>query len=98
LTPWADARPTWRAWALSEVRVSINRIPPQAAPEAEFQTAAAMARQDWGRFEQELPILPLREVEPGRYEGKMVIPDRKEPLQVEYSPSKGLRFSPRPSG
>jgi CRISPR-associated endonuclease/helicase Cas3 len=95
LVPWADAAPAWRAWALSEVRVRRNRIPPEAAPMPQYEAAATRVRAEWGRFEQELPILPLEEISTGCYEGELVVGDRSGSRQVKYSVVEGLAYPPR---
>jgi CRISPR-associated endonuclease/helicase Cas3 len=92
LAPWSDASPAWRAWALSEVRVRRNRIPPDAAPLPQYELAAAAARREWGRFEQVLPILPLVAMSSVDYEGEMVRRDAVQLLRVRYSAAEGLVF------
>jgi CRISPR-associated endonuclease/helicase Cas3 len=92
LAPWATVQPAWRAWALSEVRVRANRIPPNAAPSHEHAAAADVARRDWGRYEQDLPIVPLREVAPGTYQGALVSLDWASPIHLRYSLAEGLAY------
>lgn len=92
LVPWADVKPSWRAWALSEVRVRANRIPRQAVPLPQYRDAAAAVRSDWGPFEQGIPLLPLLETSAGQYTGALTVDSRKDPLRLEYSATEGLRF------
>jgi CRISPR-associated endonuclease/helicase Cas3 len=92
LMPWAKADPIWRAWSLSEVRVRMNRVPPNATPPPEHAGAAEAVRRDWGRFEEHLPILPLQEVTPGTYEGTLVAPGRSRAIHFRYSPAEGLSY------
>jgi CRISPR-associated endonuclease/helicase Cas3 len=90
LAPWADVQPTWKAWALSEVKVSASRVPLDAAPLPEHAAAVERARNEWGRFEQELPLLPLAEVAPGCWQGALVLPNRDATIHFEYSSHGGL--------
>ena len=96
LVPWAQARPEWRAWALSEVRIRSIRIPPGALPPPEHSAAAAAARSRWGRFEQDLPLLALSQVpeEPGVWRGCVQRPREGDWVQVRYSASQGFAFEP----
>ncbi|MEJ7812323.1 MAG: CRISPR-associated helicase Cas3' [Gemmatimonadaceae bacterium] len=93
LTPWAsDERPVWKAWALSEVRVSAKRVPPGCAPEARYEGAVAAARMEWGRFEQELPLLPLEQVVNGVWRGRLIHPRKRTVLTIRYTAAEGLAF------
>jgi CRISPR-associated endonuclease/helicase Cas3 len=94
VTPWSDSAPAWRAWALSEVRVRANRIPPSAATPPEYAAAAEAARRDWGRFEQDIPILVLHAAGPGPLEGALSAPNRGPPIRVRYSEAVGLTYAP----
>lgn len=93
LAPWADADAPWEAWALSEVRVRRTRVPLDAAPVAGFAAAADAARSTWGRFERELPVLPLEEKSPGVWQGELLRPGRK-PIRFGYTTASGLSFEP----
>jgi hypothetical protein len=93
LAPWATVRDAPRkTWALSEVRVSMRRVPPTAAPLPMYRAAADAARAGWSTFERDLPILPLVAVGPNMWEGTLLIPDRETPLRLRYSPTDGLSF------
>lgn len=92
LVPWADVRPAWRAWSLSEIRVRRNRIPSEAAPLPQHEAAAAEARREWGRFEQDLPILPLHKLSTERHEGVLVVPDGQREIRLCYSVADGLIY------
>ncbi len=92
LAPWADEPVPWRAWALSEVRVRANRVPQHAAALPQYEAAAAAARSQWGRFEQELPILPLSAAGEGAAAGEMLVPDGKGSIEALYSIADGLVF------
>jgi len=78
-----------RAWALSEVRVYSYMVPPGSQPRIEFSSAASRAKEYWGRFEKDLPLLPLVETSNGEFAGSMVAPDGKD-INVRYSASTGL--------
>jgi CRISPR-associated endonuclease/helicase Cas3 len=93
LAPWAEgAIPPWKAWALSEVRVRSTRVPADAAPAPEYAARVAATRAEWGRYEQEIPILPLAECaeEPGVWCGVLYSAERKTPVQARYSAANGL--------
>ena len=91
LVPWADSDAPWKAWALSEVRVRATRIPRDATVTGEFAAAAEAVRATWGRFERELPLLPLIERETGMWEGYLMRADAK-PVWVRYSVALGSCF------
>lgn len=93
LTPWAkDEGPAWKAWALSEVRVRRGRVPPGSEAPAVYAAAVAAARAEWGRFEQELPVLPLIEVAPSEWRGEMTRPDGRGAVVIRYTEGEGLAF------
>lgn len=96
LVPWAAADTPWKAWALSEVRVRRTRIPPDAAPAPEFAAAAEAARGTWGRFERELPVLPLVEDGAGTWRGELLRPERRGVIPVCYTTTAGLAFGAAP--
>lgn len=94
LEPWESrAGSPRKAWALSEVRVSAARVPFGSMPPAAHWDAADAVRAEWGRFEQEITVLPLRAV-PGRsgvWQGELVRPDGQA-VQLCYSREEGLVF------
>jgi len=65
VVPWAAEGhpdlPPWQQWALSEVRVARRRLPEGSAPPPELLATVAATRQMWGRWEQEIPLIPLSE-------------------------------------
>jgi CRISPR-associated endonuclease/helicase Cas3 len=90
LRPWAHdgELAEWKAWALSEVRVSGRRIPFDAAVLPEFTGQASALRATWGRFEQGIVLLPLAQ-DKDRWSGGLVKKDGNV-LSFEYSTSDGL--------
>lgn len=97
LLPWAESEgPGWKAWALSEVRLRAGRVPFGSTAGTQFETAVAAARQEWGRFEQEITVLPLVERAgcPGMWEGTIVRPDGRE-VPIAYTLTEGLDFLER---
>lgn len=95
LDPWVRTDgPPWKSWALSEVSVSARKVPPGSVPEARYAVAVTRARSEWGRFEQEIPVLPLEPSGPGRWRGTLTLPNGKL-RAVAYSEDEGLSF---PSG
>lgn len=93
LAPWATGDgPRWTRWALSEVRLSARKVPFGSAAPAEYAVAVDAVRADWGRFEQEIPVLPLVEREPGEWVGQLVRPDDGRVVRVRYSAERGVEF------
>lgn len=91
LAPWCTDPIPWKAWALSEVRLSARRVPAGSTEPAEFAEAARGVRTSWGRWEQEIPILPLVTHPDGRVGGVLVRPDGTR-VGVGYSPAEGLAY------
>lgn len=77
LAPWVEApdRVAWKSWALSEVRLSAWKVPLGSTAEARYDAAVARARADWGKWEQEIPVVPLVEAAPGEYRATLTRPD-----------------------
>lgn len=93
LEPWARSDgPAWKVWALSEVRVSARQVRPGALAEATYRVAVDTVRSQWGRFECELPVLPLVEAEPGIWRGVLEYPDRGRPVSARYTVAQGFEI------
>lgn len=95
LEPWAQVAPgdpAWKPWALSEVPLSFRQLPPGTREPDAFAAAAANARKSWGRFEQDIPILPLIETGTGEWSGAVTDGSARE-RPLAYSRALGLRFS-----
>ncbi len=92
LLPWTGAEESWKAWALSEVKVSARRVPFASKPEPLLAQAVGEVRAGWGRFEQEVPILPLVQSEAGGWSGALRRPDGRV-LPVTYTEERGLAFA-----
>lgn len=97
LEPWADADdagafPPWKRWALSEVRLGSHRIPREAVAGKEFDAAVASARSKWGRYEQEIPVLPLVAGDGDVWTGVMFFndSDKIDIIDIRYSKTEGL--------
>jgi len=94
LAPWADGAsedaPSWKPWALSEVRVPALYIPSDAEPNLSFSTPIASIKQAWGKYEQGIPILPLVAGEDGIWVGNLTTPQRDRTIRVVYSRADGL--------
>ena len=94
LVPWATMDgPAWKAWALSEIRLSARKVPFGSTATAGYDVAVDAARAEWGRFELEITVLPLVESDaiPGEWYGELVRPDGRE-VAVSYSARDGLQF------
>jgi CRISPR-associated endonuclease/helicase Cas3 len=82
--PWYPHNDARRAWALSEVAVRANRLA-SAVEDARI----AAAKQDWIRWDREIPVLLLQHDASGRWRGQGI--DLKEKRQpVTYDTSRGL--------
>lgn len=93
LAPWAPGGgPPWKRWALSEVRVSMYRVPFDSWPEPAFEAAVAAIREEWGRFEQGIPVLPLQKERDGDWTGKLLDTKRNRVINCSYSEADGLAF------
>lgn len=90
LLPWADGKDAAQAWALSEVKVLAWRAPLGSLPEARFRRAASAVQQSWGKYEQEIPVLPLLR-EGSEWAGTMIRPDEKS-AHFRYSVYEGLSW------
>jgi CRISPR-associated endonuclease/helicase Cas3 len=92
LAPWATADgPPWKAWALSEVRLPASRVPFGSTAGGEFDAAIEVVRGEWGKFEQEITVLPLVEREPGTWEGALTRPDGKL-VALRYGAESGIAY------
>lgn len=92
--PWyrmPDSAPPWQAWALSEVRVRANRIPPDLKPPERLAAAVEAARSSWGRFEREMPLLVLEQAEDRLWRADFRTTGGQE-RQVAYHQERGLYF------
>ncbi len=93
ILPWErGAAPAWRAWALSEVQVRSTRVPLRAVAEPSYHAAVSCARAEWGRFDQEIPLLPLVEERLGVWRGVLLDPERNRRIECRYTPNLGLAF------
>ncbi|MHB1224474.1 MAG: hypothetical protein ACYC2G_10610 [Gemmatimonadaceae bacterium] len=95
LAPWATTDgPRWKAWALSEVSLRASRVPFGSAAAPEHTAAIEAVRGDWGKFEQEITVLPLmeREGEPGVWEGQLLRPNDGRVVRVTYSMERGMEY------
>jgi CRISPR-associated endonuclease/helicase Cas3 len=93
LSPWAnEVEDSRHSWALSEVRVYSYQVPLGSQPLSRYSEAAARAKKEWGRFETELPLLPLGALADGDWEGSLVTPSGMT-VNVRYSTQFGLTIS-----
>lgn len=89
LVPWiADPDPRI-AWALSEVRAYEHRLRGRHAPEPRWHAAAGAARSSWGRFDDDISLLPLEEGSDGVWQG-VLVDEAGRRLEVRYSTVAGL--------
>lgn len=95
ILPWAAGDTPRQAWALSEVKVRAWRVPLGSVPEGRLAGAALAVQQSWGRYEQEIPVLPLLQQPDGQWAGRLLRPDGK-PVLLHYSIDDGLSWAKRP--
>ncbi len=71
LVPWEpdEGRSIRHRWALSEVRLRKDRVPPDATCLPNFASAVARARTEMGRWEQEIPVVPMEPDDSGSWRG-----------------------------
>ncbi|KAI95305.1 CRISPR-associated protein Cas3 [Rhodomicrobium udaipurense JA643] len=79
-----------RAWALSEVRVQERLAKGVPEPEGELARAIDAAKKDWGKWEQEIPLLLLERGEGEPWRG--VVLRKDGPATALYDDRLGLRF------
>ena len=94
IEPWdkTDA-PSWRKWALSEIRLRTTQVPRNAAAENEFWPRIEQERSIWKIYERSIPVLPLvDEQSSGEWVGRLLRPNRSKPIEMSYSPQVGLAF------
>lgn len=94
LMPWAGSASEedllWKQWALSEVRVPALYVPSDANADPSFSAAIAEVRREWGKYEKDIPVLPLVADGDGVWAGRLSTQQRDRPIQVVYSRSDGL--------
>jgi CRISPR-associated endonuclease/helicase Cas3 len=93
LRPWchdADSDPHM-AWALSELTVRERKLKGAYKPLPRYRRAAEEARATWGKFEDDVILLPLTPIGDGNWTGTLVAADGAE-LALGYSRIKGLLF------
>ena len=95
LEPWdADTSlPEWQRWSLSEVRVAPYRIPAGSRPPSDHESAVHAYRSLWGRWEQDITVLPLTRADSGVWRGRVIRPDGSV-IEAVASERDGLIFAP----
>ncbi len=85
----------WKAWRLSEVNVSANRVGGEAAP-SEYLEKAKQAKSGWTRFDAEKILVLLQATDTkGNWLGMAKSPNSPHgDVQVSYSFTRGLVISP----
>ena len=100
ITPWADsAKPAWKAWALSEVRVSAGRVPRGAVVDEALRARVDAIRAQWPVFEQDLPLVPLVwDAAAGVWRATLSVPERARPVELRYDRATGLAYGTPTAG
>ena len=94
LVPWAEGDaeedPLWKQWALSEVRVPMIYIPREAVADRLFSSTIDSVKQTWGKYEQDIAVLPLVAGEDRFWEGDLTVQKEGRTIRVIYSSRDGL--------
>ena len=85
----------WKAWRLSEVNVSANRVGGEAVP-SEYLEKAEQAKSGWTRFDAEKILVLLQATDSGgNWRGLAKSPNSPNgDIQVSYNATRGLEISP----
>ncbi len=95
LAPWIETESEpWKAWALSEVRLSRWKVPRGATAEPRYDAAIAAVRAGWGKWEQDRPVLPLVEASAGVFDGVLAAADSAAGRRLYYDQARGILFQP----
>jgi CRISPR-associated endonuclease/helicase Cas3 len=93
ITPWEpEGGPSWKVWALSEVRVDASRFPEGFQIARKYREAVEALRATWPEYERRVPVLPLILDAEGEWRGSIQPAKSGEPKWVAYSRRDGLRF------
>jgi hypothetical protein len=57
-----------------------------------FTNQVDRVRESWGKYEKEIPVVPLEEALPGIWAGQMVPPGGKGAISLKYDSRQGLNF------
>jgi CRISPR-associated endonuclease/helicase Cas3 len=92
ITPWEqEGGPSWKVWALSEVRVDASRIKVGTEIAMEYRQAVERLRSEWTEYEKKVPVIPLVLGEDGAWGASLQVPGAKRAPHVRYSLEDGLR-------
>lgn len=95
ILPWAqDLSQVRHAWSLSEVRVRATWVSGLANLGRELASAIEVARSTWDKYDQGIPLLPLREARPGVWEIDLNDSVSGKPSRLSYSSLRGLEMGP----
>lgn len=89
---WTDD-PLWKRWALSEVRLSRWKVPEHSTAEPRFEAAVDRIRDEWRRYEQRIPVIPLERGTEASWRATILRPDGKAPIGVVYTEGEGLAYA-----
>ena len=82
IVPYAEEGDPRKAWALSEVHLRANRMPPDAAPPPDLAAAVDAARATWGRYEQDKPLIVL-EADGDGWQGRFVAKGEEKTIRYD---------------
>lgn len=91
LVPWCSHPDPRIAWALSEATAYERKLRGRHLPEPRWRKAAAAARDDWGRFDEDVILLPLEEGQDRMWRG-VLSDEAGSSLSITYGTGLGLLF------
>lgn len=91
VVPWSGGAPgDWKAWALSEVRVSSHKVPKGSSVFERFKGDVTSVKNEWPKYERDVLLLPL-EQEGDEWIGCFALPTGSA-ARVAYAELEGLRM------
>jgi CRISPR-associated endonuclease/helicase Cas3 len=91
LRPWCRDADRQIAWSLSEITVRERKLRGHYSPLSHYREAAEAARAIWGKFEEDVILLPLAPASEGHWTG-VLVDDTGREQQLRYSSHQGLQF------
>lgn len=91
VTPWTGgSREDWRAWALSEVRLSRWKLPKETAIATEQQASVEAIRVTWPKYERDVLVVPMHQSD-GVWLADLTRPDRSI-VRLGYTATAGVTW------
>jgi CRISPR-associated endonuclease/helicase Cas3 len=91
--PWCGGENSLRAWALSEVRIAQRHAGGVPALLGDVTAKVKAAKADWGKWEQDIPLLILEPDAENVWQGRVTAGDGER--DILYCTRLGLRLASR---